>query len=252
MISDVYHQQLATLPNSLMAARRMPNLSRANDPAIYAGSSSSKISREYFSPETTFATIGENNLPVIKTMNNQPSQVLSNGNVMLQNGNVVNGAMVNQQANMANAAASPVQQLGNGATRLSNGNVVAPNAAPNAVPVAVNANRDVVLSNGNTVSAQNIATMPQMAGTTVMPYPNSAAYVANNGMPTAGMRPLATANNTYYNTNNSVVNTGSTCPIAPPSKTFRYCVPAPFHSVGGAQYFYVQEAYGRPVAGAIV
>jgi hypothetical protein len=166
-----------------------------------------------------------------------PIAVLPNNNILLKNGNIVDGEQLGIITANANANSSVVKNLPNGNIQLKNGNTVnRVNGNTVAVPVAVN-NSNVILSNGNTVANKNISKVPNYTPN------NTNVQMINN---TPNVMPLA---NNYQNANRISENinaANSGCPIAPPSQARNYCTPAPFSGTG--KYFYVQDAYGHPAA----
>jgi hypothetical protein len=100
-----------------------------------------------------------------------------------------------------------------------------------ATPVQTLGNGNVLLSNGNTINP-----------------------AANSGMSAAAAGQMATPVNVLPNgniqmANGNTVNPNSlkmaNCSIPNPPPTLRYCRPAPYHSMSGEKYFYLNEAYGK-------
>lgn len=296
-----YLKNLVALPSNLAAAKRRPNLppkkyvaynpfyeamgpQTQNQRESYKREQYEQLSsakREYARSENISS---ENNLIDIKMSNNinsVPRSVLSNGNVLLANGNIVEGDVIRDATNAANANATPVSVLPNGNVLMNNGNVVNPNFSQtqNSTPVNVS-NGNVVMSNGNIVANKNVANLPNAppnaANTSSLNNKANMATQQANMIAQANMAAQANANmfkqqqanmmaqanaNVLRQANmanslmmmpnttmNGMMQQTQDCPIAPPSQAMRYCRPAPFHSSSGEAYFYVGEAYGSPVA----
>ena len=239
-------EALMKLPNTLLGNRRNPN--------------------ERFNGD-------KKNL--MNKMSEHPVKVLPNGNVLMSNGNILNGKAVHAHSNVSNMSATPAKQLGNEKLLMSNGNVInTRHHKTPSLPVRV-VNNHLLMSNGNSVSPNVLKNIPQER-----PNPSNTSPMANSNMRRSrspspmGMGRLSPGSQQrhrprsrspilrgeYLNRSapqferlsNASVNSLTTmtdrCPIAAASKPLRYCRPGPFHSVNGERYFYVGEAYGAPVA----
>lgn len=155
-----------------------------------------------------------------------PTSVLSNGNVLMSNGNTVSGALIGQSASVSNNTSNPIQTLPNGNTLMTNGNTVGSQSnqtSNTAVPVAV-VDQHVVLSNGDTVSPQHVSTLPQQAST-----------VSHSFTP-----PMS-----VMSASSTVKDSSSECSVQAHYPEKQYCKPAPFASLfPGQKYFPINLAYG--------
>lgn len=239
------------MPNSLMSSKRRPNLPPEHN-----------LRKEF---------ARENNLPIRNMSNATPAKVLPNGNVVLTNGNVLNGSTVAAHANMSNATSVPQQTLPGGNKLMSNGNTVSPMGSSSAGMPSAIVNGNVVMSNGNTVSPSILAQIPPQSpsmANQVGPIVNTSAVSMNAGVQAANAINSVHANainsgmhaanvmsgnmaQSNYQVMSAMNNLHGACAIAPPASVMNYCTPAPFHSAGGERYFYVGEAYGRPVASSL-
>jgi len=139
-----YLKGLMNLPNTLMASRRRPNLPPAKRVL------SNPYNGERFDVKKN-----------LMNKMNHPVQVLPNGNVVMSNGNIVNGKAVLSHSNVSNSNSSPVRKIDPEKVLLSNGNSInVKNQKLPAFPVGV-VNKHVLMSNGNTISPQVIAQIPQ-------------------------------------------------------------------------------------------
>ena len=206
------------MPWSLNSSRRRPNL----PPKKYV--KYNPFNLEKYTTKKDFSNIKMNNT-MNNTINSVPKSVLANGNVLLNNGYVVDGELVKNSSLISNNNAKVVRTLPNGNSILSNGNTVNNNFASetNITPVNVTGG-NVVMSNGNMVAAKNVKNLPSSP-------PN-----------------VTTTSKSFVETK-EMMHSELDCPIAPPVKPTRYCRPQPFHATGGAKYFLVSDAYGSPTSG---
>jgi hypothetical protein len=142
-----YLKTLSELPNSLMSSRRVPNLS---------------LKKKYMNKKTM--------------SDHHPLHVLSNGNVVMSNGNILNGRAVQSHSEVSNSNSKPVSGTPDGKVKLSNGNTIVVNTQKvPALPVEVK-DKHIMMSNGSIVSPQVAKLIPQE-------HPNkvNTAPVANEG-----------------------------------------------------------------------
>ena len=204
------------LPGNLMASKTQPNYYPNDKVEFGINLENRKKFQKVFTPfAKPFVDEFQKEFFSLNKMN-KAVDVLPNGNVAMENGNIVMGNQIAAAAQQSNQTAVPIEAQANGMVKMSNGNMINKNVPNrNGSPVAVDSNGNVVLSNGDVVASNVINSLPQHT-------PNS-------------------------------VNTGnmgnSGCPISPPTEPMRYCRPAPFHSENGQKYFYVPEAYGTPMVG---
>lgn len=140
-----------------------------------------------------------------------PVAVLPTGNVQLANGNVLDGKLIDATSKASNQTAVPVQQ-GGGKVLLSNGNSVVPganNTAP-AMPQTITANKSsVMMSNGNTVHANNLAQLPPISSPSVVNAAAATTSAAASNLaanPAANPADVSTANQVAAISSNHAAN----------------------------------------------
>jgi hypothetical protein len=134
-----YVKILMSLPSSLLSNRRVPN-----------------ISGGFTNPFDI-----KKNLMNKKTMSDHPLHVLPNGNVVLSNGNIVNGKAIFSHGNVSDVNASPVKRVAEDKVLMSNGNIIDVNHQKKAsLPVGV-IDKHVIMSNGNLISPEVLKLVPQ-------------------------------------------------------------------------------------------
>jgi hypothetical protein len=222
-----------SLPSDFMSSKTQPNLPIRNNGVVsVVNFPPVGIPPHYVNP---FAPILPHQKSIFENkeffsdnkMSAKPVDVLPNGNVVMSHGGIVDGGHVSAMAAASNKASYPTEARTNGMMKMANGNHVNKNAGGNpGMPVGLDHQGNVVMSNGDTVHPNMVAALPASPPTAA----NTSGAVASSNM-----HPAMAAS--------------GGCPIAPPTEPMRYCRPAPFHSENGQKYFYVPEAYGTPMAG---